>query len=224
MKQLINIQNKLKAPKSQHNSFGNYDYRNLEDICEALKPILLEEECYVTISDDIVQIGDRYYVKATVTLVNKDGNSISNTAYARESLVKKGMDDSQITGATSSYARKYAMNGLFLIDDTRDADSMDNSKKTQISTKTHSEASRPTTAPSNGIPEPMTKEQEKYVKTLIMQKFGIMNKEQLPKLEKVLGYKIDDMDKIKTSAMIKKLKEDADWINQINQQLEGPLD
>ena len=119
------IQQGLKAPKSQNNTFGKYKYRNCEDILEAVKPMLGELALFI--NDDVVLIGDRYYVKATVTLTDGDA-SIHNTAYARESLSKKGMDDSQVTGSTSSYARKYAMNGLFCIDDTKDVDSFDNSK------------------------------------------------------------------------------------------------
>lgn len=122
MKELIKIQNELKAPKSQRNTFGNYNYRSLEDIQEALKPLLNEHKCFVTVSDEIILIGDRFYVKATATIQSENGAKVSNTAYAREPLDKKGMDASQITGATSSYARKYALNGLFAIDDTKDAD------------------------------------------------------------------------------------------------------
>ena len=117
------IQTKLKAPKGQYNSFGKYHYRSLEDITEAIKPLLDETGATLTISDEIIQIGDRYYVKATATLYDIGSNeNISVTAFARESETKKGMDESQITGATSSYARKYALNGLFAIDDTKDTD------------------------------------------------------------------------------------------------------
>lgn len=118
---LKKIQQKLKAPKNQRNNFGNYNYRNCEDILEAVKPLLAEENATLTLSDELVQIGERYYVKATATFAKDDENE-SVTAYARESESKKGMDDAQITGAASSYARKYALNGLFLIDDTKDAD------------------------------------------------------------------------------------------------------
>ncbi len=121
MKELIEIQSELKAPKNQRNTFGNYNYRSAEDILEAAKPLLKKHGCHLTISDEMIQLGDRYYVKATATL-SKDADSISTTAYAREEGSKKGMDSSQITGATSSYARKYALNGLFCIDDTKDAD------------------------------------------------------------------------------------------------------
>lgn len=125
---VVAIQSKLKAPKGQYNSFGKYNYRSCEDILEGVKPLLSENELVLTIEDSIEMIGDRYYVKATATL--SDGtNSISTSAYARESLDKKGMDSSQVTGATSSYARKYALNGLLCIDDTKDADTMNNAKQ-----------------------------------------------------------------------------------------------
>ena len=117
---LFKIQKAIKAPKSQFNKFGHYYYRNCEDIFEATKPHL--DDCTVTITDEIVLIGNRFYVKATATISDHEG-SISVSAYAREADSKKGMDESQITGASSSYARKYALNGLFLIDDTKDADS-----------------------------------------------------------------------------------------------------
>ena len=123
---LHDIQTQLKAPKNQFNQFGKYNYRSCEDILEAVKPLL--NGLVLLLSDDIIQIGDRYYVKATATLT--DGKeTISNPAYAREEADKKGMDASQLTGATSSYARKYALAGLFLLDDNKDADTMDNSKQ-----------------------------------------------------------------------------------------------
>ena len=122
---LVSVQQNLKAPKGQFNAFGKYKYRSCEDILEAVKPLL--GEASLTISDEIVAVLDRVYVKATVTL-SLAGGSTSVSAFARESLTKKGMDDSQITGTASSYARKYALSGLFLIDDQADADTMDNSK------------------------------------------------------------------------------------------------
>lgn len=131
MEQLIRIQNKLKAPKSQYNNFGKYHYRSCEDILEAVKPLLKEEECYITITDSIELVGERYYLKAVATIANKDGASVSVSAYARESLTKKGMDDAQITGSASSYARKYALNGLLAIDDSKDIDSMENNNPEQ---------------------------------------------------------------------------------------------
>lgn len=130
IKGLTAIQNELNCPKSHYNKFGDYNYRNLEDIVEALKPLLEKHKCQLTISDELVQVGDRYYVKAIATISDGD-ETMSVTAYARETETKKKMDDSQITGATSSYARKYALNGLFLIDDTKDADSQDDREKTE---------------------------------------------------------------------------------------------
>ena len=133
---LMNIQQELKAPKGQKNSFGNYNYRSCEDILESVKPLLKKYDCILTISDELVNIGERYYIKATAILSDvKEDMQIFNVAYARESLEKKGMDDSQITGATSSYARKYALNGLFAIDDTKDADTDEYVKQTKKETK-----------------------------------------------------------------------------------------
>ena len=121
MQKLINIQKKLKAPKDNFNSFGKYKYRSCEDILEAVKPLLAEEGCTLTLSDDVVLIGDRFYIRATACF--SDGTDVQMaTAFAREDETKKGMDGSQITGTASSYARKYALNGLFLIDDTKDVD------------------------------------------------------------------------------------------------------
>ena len=121
MKELIEIQKELKVSKSQKNTFGNYNYRSLEDINEAVKPIANAHGCTVTYTDELVQIGERYYIKATATLDNGK-ESVSCIGWARESLTKKGMDESQITGTASSYARKYAAGGLFALDDTKDAD------------------------------------------------------------------------------------------------------
>ena len=137
MQQLINIQNKLNAPKNQKNTFGGYNYRSAEDILEAVKPLLLEEKCVLLLNDDVVLIGDRYYVKATATLFGGEGKQLAQTtAFARESLTKKGQDDSQITGTASSYARKYALNGLFCIDDAKDADTDEYHKQTVKPTTT----------------------------------------------------------------------------------------
>ena len=122
---LIKVQSELKAPKGQKNTFGNYNYRSAEDILEAVKPLLSEQGLLMTITDIIEQIGERYYIQAKVILTDGE-DTVEVTGYARESLNKKGMDDSQITGTASSYARKYAMNGLFLIDDTNDSDSNEN--------------------------------------------------------------------------------------------------
>jgi len=137
---LLEIQSELKAPKGQFNAFGKYNYRSCEDILEAVKPLLAKKNVTLTITDDMILLGNRYYVKATATLENdifthKDElYTIQSTAFAREAETKKGMDESQITGAASSYARKYALNGLLLIDDNKDADTQDNTK-----TKTESQ-------------------------------------------------------------------------------------
>ena len=124
---LLDVQAELKAPKGQTNTFGNYKYRSCEDILEALKPVLKKYDATVHISDEIVVCEDRFYVKATATFTDLESlTDVSVSAFARESKEKRGMDDSQITGAASSYARKYALNGLFLIDDTKDADTDEN--------------------------------------------------------------------------------------------------
>lgn len=144
MKKLTEVQRNLKANKSKYNDFGKYRYRSCEDILEAVKPLL--EGMTLVISDELVLIGDRYYIKATAVIKDVEtGETESSTAYAREPLDKKGMDESQITGCASSYARKYALNGLLAIDDTRDADTMDNTEpvgKEILATKAHLEELR----------------------------------------------------------------------------------
>lgn len=120
---LMNVQKELKAPKGQTNNFGHYNYRSCEDILEAVKPLLFKNKATLFLSDEVVDVSGRVYVKATATFVDcETGEKVINTAYAREALDKKGMDESQITGTASSYSRKYSMNGLFCIDDTKDAD------------------------------------------------------------------------------------------------------
>lgn len=129
---LLNIQTELKAPKGQYNSFGKYKYRSCEDILEAVKPICAKNKATLILSDSLENIGDRYYIKATATLIDvENGENLENTAYAREEQEKKGMDGSQITGTASSYARKYALNGLFNIDDTKDADTDEYTKQSK---------------------------------------------------------------------------------------------
>jgi len=127
---LLEIQTALKAPKRQYNSFGNFYYRSCEDILEAVKPLCKSNNCLLVISDEVVNVGNRNYVKATITLTDLDtAEVITSTALAREDETKKGMDGSQITGASSSYARKYALNGLFAIDDTKDSDATNSGSK-----------------------------------------------------------------------------------------------
>ena len=141
MKELIEIQKELKAPKGQYNSFGKYKYRSAEDILEAVKPICHKHGCLLTLSDTLENVGERYYVKATATITNESGDIRFVTAYAREEEEKKGMDSSQITGTASSYARKYALNGLFCIDDTKDADTDEYAKTTGKAKKTEKKES-----------------------------------------------------------------------------------
>ncbi len=140
MKELIAIQSELKAPKSQFNKFGGYKYRKAEDILEAVKPLLNKQKCTLTITDDIVMVGNRIYVKATATIKNEKGECETTTGWAREEETKKGMDGSQITGASSSYARKYALNGLFAIDDNADSDTTnDGQQQTQQQSQTQAQ-------------------------------------------------------------------------------------
>ena len=140
---LIEVQSKLKAPKSQFNKFGNYAYRNCEDILEALKPILNQVKAVINISDEVVLIGERYYIKATVKFIDGEtGDVIEASAMAREEESKKGMDSSQLTGSTSSYARKYALNWLFAIDDTKDSDTTNTHGKDNVTTLSEAQLKR----------------------------------------------------------------------------------
>ena len=126
MKELVNIQSELKAPKNQRNTFGKYNYRSCEDILEAVKPLLKENKCTLVISDEIKEIGGIVFVEAKASILNEKGHEISVTAQAGINPDRKGMDISQSFGSSSSYARKYSLNGLFLIDDTKDADATNN--------------------------------------------------------------------------------------------------
>ena len=137
---LTEVQNELKAPKSKYNSFGKYNYRSCEDILEAVKPILKAKRLAMTVKDDVFNIGDRVYIMATVTVFDCESEEkVTTTAYAREDADKKGMDGSQITGSSSSYARKYALNGMFAIDDTKDADSWNTHDKDRTVEKKEAE-------------------------------------------------------------------------------------
>lgn len=168
---LLVIQSKLKAPKSQRNTFGNYNYRNCEDILEAVKPLLVEVKATLTITDELVMVGERYYVKATATLIDVESNEqycnkiIHNTAFAREEETKKGMDASQITGASSSYARKYALNGLLAIDDTKDSDFSNNGSNVSTSSASKTKYS--------------LKERGKIISDLLKQSNGAITFEQV---------------------------------------------
>ena len=149
---LLAVQNELKAPKDKRNNFGGYNFRSCEGILEAVKPLLQEQGLMLTIKDDVVNIGDRYYVKATALLDDISSNGeIAVTALAREEETKKGMDASQITGTASSYARKYALNGLFLIDDTKDADTDEFHRTTQENGQKTNVATQPNQPPAKKI-------------------------------------------------------------------------
>ena len=172
----MNIQSELKAPKGQFNSFGKYSYRSCEDILESVKPLLIKNKAVLTITDEIINIGERFYVKAIAKLTDiEDGTSIEVNALAREDETKKGMDLSQVTGSTSSYARKYALNGLFCIDDTKDSDS----------TNTHGKEEKKADSKTGKIDS--TK-----VKTL-KELAGVKNTE-IAAIEKYYKVKIEDMD------------------------------
>lgn len=153
MKELISIQSELKAPKSQFNKFGGYKYRKAEDILEAVKPLLAKQKCTLTITDDVVLIGNRIYVKSTATIKNEKGECETTTGWAREEETKKGMDGSQITGASSSYARKYALNGLFAIDDNADSDTTNDG---QHQAAQQAQTQQSATQPSQATQQPAT--------------------------------------------------------------------
>ena len=145
MKELISIQSELKAPKTQVNRFGGYKYRKAEDILEAVKPLLAKQKCTLIITDDVVLIGNRIYVKATATIKNEKGECETTTGWAREEETKKGMDGSQITGASSSYARKYALNGLFAIDDNADSDTTNDGQHQASQQQSQTQVQQPAT-------------------------------------------------------------------------------
>lgn len=147
MKKLVAVQAALKAPKGQFNKFGGYKYRSCEDILEAVKPLLLEQGLQLTITDEPVEVGGRIYIKATAT-VTDGSETAAVSGYAREAETKKGMDESQITGTASSYARKYALNGLFLIDDTKDADATNDHQKPKAAPRPK-QAPKPKAAPQS---------------------------------------------------------------------------
>jgi hypothetical protein len=136
---LMTIQSNLKAPKGQYNNFGKYKYRSCEDILESVKPLLSQHDCALVITDDIVMLGERIYVKATAKLIS-GSEHVESSAFAREEDTKKGMDSSQVTGAASSYARKYALNGLFCIDDTKDSDTTNTGQESSERDKAIKEA------------------------------------------------------------------------------------
>lgn len=202
---LLKIQTELKAPKSQYNSFGKYKYRNCEDIMEAVKPLCLNNKVVLTIGDSIVQIGDRYYVQATATLIDTESDGvINNTAYAREEAEKKGMDGSQVTGASSSYARKYALNGLFAIDDTKDSDATNEGDTPQKASQTPKKPAAKKEPLSKDFPVKEAK--DRTVKEIIeeVQKASVNldDRSRIAHITRALGFNDADMQKV--SGMIKK--------------------
>ena len=176
---LMTVQTKLRAPKGQYNSFGKYSYRSCEDILEALKPLLAEVGAIVNVSDEIKFIGDRFYVEATASFIDVEtGERMIAKASAREAETKKGMDDSQVTGSVSSYARKYALNGLFAIDDNKDADS----------TNTHGKDIKPNMTPVSRLTEAQLK------RLLAIGNKSGFNKDTIVKtVKKLYGCELKDM-------------------------------
>ena len=195
---LSKVQSELKAPKSQYNSFGKYKYRSLEDIWEGVKPLLAEYKPACFFNDSIEKVEDRYYLIAEVTLVNTENSEekIVAKAMAREPISKKGMDEAQITGATSSYARKYALNGLFAIDDTKDADAQEPVKK---STK---RSSSPRAKPSQS--DQFDEKLENYT-THFEKDFGIDKKSMVELLEAALQKPIAESNNNEILSTLKKV-------------------
>lgn len=188
---LTEVQNELKAPKSKYNSFGKYNYRSCEDILEAVKPILKAKKLAMTVRDDVVNIGDRFYIMATVTVFDCESEEkVSTTAYAREDADKKGMDGSQITGSSSSYARKYALNGMFAIDDTKDADGWNTHGKDKPAEKKDepkpyadekNQSEYATEEQVSKLNKYYEKNREVYAK--VLEKYGVTNAVQLKRLD-----------------------------------------
>ena len=187
---LVSIQANLNAPKSQFNAFGKYNYRNCEDILEAVKPLL--GDSILTISDELINVGERYYVQATAKLQLGEEYFFA-TAFAREALSKKGMDEAQITGSASSYARKYALNGLFLIDDSKDPDTRDNSSKQPESKPLGwARITQETTLELAKLIEDTDTDIEKFLDYFKIQKLDDMDTNQLTDALKILNKKIDN--------------------------------
>lgn len=191
------IQSELKAPKSQYNSFGKYNYRNCEDILEAVKPLCAKYKAVSVMGDEVIQIGERYYIKSTARLIDLESDGVvENTAYAREEAEKKGMDGSQVTGASSSYARKYALNGLFAIDDTKDSDTTNDGGREATSATKKAQAVE------------KTEEFKRLTKSEFVQVYGVSNAEAtIAWFEKKFGIAFKDWDKDATEAARAKLTE-----------------
>lgn len=194
------IQSELKAPKSQYNSFGKYNYRNCEDILEAVKPLCAKYKAVSVMGDEVIQIGERYYIKSTARLIDLESDGVvENTAYAREEAEKKGMDGSQVTGASSSYARKYALNGLFAIDDTKDSDTTNNGQKAPREA---------TSAAKKAQAVAKVEEFKRLTKSELVQVYGVSNAEAtIAWFEKKFGIAFQAWDKDATEAARAKLAE-----------------
>lgn len=208
---LSNIQSELKAPKSQYNSFGKYSYRSCEDILEAVKPICAKNKAVCLINDEIVTVGERYYVKSTVSLIDTEsGEGIKNTAYSREEEDKKGMDGSQVTGASSSYARKYALNGLFAIDDTKDSDATNQGEDKPKTSARTAKAAQPK---QDQQAQPKEQQQaaatfQKLTKTEIVTKYGVKNVEAtISWFEEKFGIPFGEWDEDATTVARSKLED-----------------
>lgn len=197
------LQTKLKAPKNQYNSFGKYRYRNAEDILEAVKPLNNDYKVTLLLKDDIVQFGERFYVKATATLIDSvdPNNKIEASAFARESLTKKGQDDSQITGTASSYARKYALNGLYLIDDTKDADT------DEYQNQNKSPQSKPAKQKDIGV-----------IKTKVM-RFADMREKKPVDVYKALSIKEQDLPDFTEEQSVELIEKLDSWIKKADKEM-----
>lgn len=228
MKELIEIQAVLKAPKNQYNKFGEYKYRSCEDILEAVKPLLKTHECELILSDEMVEIGNYRYCKATVTLYNKDNQSRSANGWAREDDQRKKMNPEQLTGSASSYARKYALNGLFAIDDTKDADgtndhgkdTQDAPKQTQTQAQPKPQQQQTPNKPAGGISD----KQRKMLWALGCKIWTIDDngeikadhervKRELEQRAKSLGFELGTATSKDASLLITMIKEMADQVN-----------
>ncbi len=204
---LLTVQMELKAPKSQYNKFGGYNYRSTEDILQAVKPLLKKDNDNLSLSDEPIMVGDWHYIKATATFTDKNDKTTVSTGYAREAANKKGMDDSQITGTASSYARKYALNGLFLIDDTKDADA-DEYHQQQQSRPHRTSNKRP--APKKQMTQ-LQKDQAEYkrLRQEIIKVSGIKMtlKDANDQIGQLAGIQDGDSDEAKGQKMVKAAKE-----------------
>lgn len=205
---LLTVQMELKAPKSQYNKFGGYNYRSTEDILQAVKPLLKKDNDHLSLSDEPIMVGDWHYIKATATFTDKNDKTTVSTGYAREAANKKGMDDSQITGTASSYARKYALNGLFLIDDNKDADTDECHKQQRPSAWQQPTRKRP--APQKQMSQLQKNQQEyKKLRQQIIESFsGDMTVDSANKqIRQMAGINNDDSIEVKYQKMVKTAKE-----------------